>query len=55
MVVLAGGEQRFSEAVERLGFTGSVAELAEQGQRLLVMVGSLLVVAQPLIDDADVG
>src|SRR5215472_17090531 len=37
-----------------MGFTVPVADLAEQGQGLLVVAGSLRVAAQPLMDNAEV-
>ena len=55
MVVLAGGEQHFSEAVERLGFTGSVADLAEHGEGLPLVAAGLLVKALPCLNEAQVG
>jgi hypothetical protein len=54
VIGLAGGEEDFADAVERLGFTGSVAGLAEQGQGLLEVTGGLLVATLPKVGDAEV-
>ena len=52
---LAGGEEGFAEAVERQSFTGRVADLAEQVQRLLMVARALLRTALPQMDVAQVG
>jgi hypothetical protein len=43
-----------AEAVERLGFVGPVAGLAEQDQGLVQVAGRLPVAALPQIDEAQV-
>ena len=51
----ARGAQSFAGGVEGPSFTVLVADFAEQGDGLLVMVGSLLVAALLLIESAEVG
>lgn len=52
---LAGGEKRLAEAVQRVGFTGPVADLLVQGQALLNVITGLLGAALPQPDIADPG
>src|ERR1700733_12360198 len=50
LLVLAGGQQGFPGTVECLGLAAAVTYLPEQLQRLLVVGGSLVMVALPMAD-----
>jgi hypothetical protein len=54
VVCLADGEVRLAQAIERLGLTGPVAGLAEQGLGLPELVCGLLAAAQPQVDEAEI-
>ena len=51
---LSRGVVGFAGVVEGLGFATGIADLAVEGEGLLVVVGGLLVVALPLVDEAEV-
>ena len=48
-------EGELTKAVERVGFHSRIAEVAEHGQGLLEVPGSLLVAAEPQVDIAEPG
>lgn len=52
LVDLARGEERFAEAIERLGLTRAIAGLAVQGQRLPEMADGLTAAALPQLGKA---
>ena len=54
LLMVPGGVVGLADTVEGLGFAGTVADLAEQGQGLLVVLGGLLIMAPPPVDDAEV-
>jgi hypothetical protein len=52
---LAGGKERLTETVERVGFTGSLTDLTVQGQGLLEVIGGFMGAALLQADVSDSG
>ena len=52
---LPGGLECLAETIEGLGFATAIADLAEQCQGLLVMLGGLQVATLPRSDEAEAG